>query len=148
VVQSMTAKGYRLLTCDEWEFAARYIGSTKPNHNYFVLKNGIYYTKGNGASGSSDYYGNTQILGEYAVNTLNSDHKTAIVKTKKPNALGIYDMSGNVDEWCFDKYNSASRTYRGGSWLAGGCILSIFYKMDGEYNETYEALGFRFCRKY
>jgi len=148
VVQSMTAKGYRLLTCDEWEFAARYIGSTKPNHNYFVLKNGIYYTKGNGASGSSDYYGNTQILGEYAVNTLNSDHKTAIVKTKKPNALGIYDMSGNVYEWCFDKYNSASRTYRGGSWLAGGCILSIFCKMDGEYNETYEALGFRFCRKY
>ena len=89
-LNALTGKNFRLPTEAEWEFAAR--GGNQSRHTQF-----------SGSSNIDDvawYYGN-------------SGGKTHPVKTKQPNELGIYDMSGNVKEWCQDwdgYYSSDAQT--------------------------------------
>lgn len=128
-----TGKTFRLPTEAEWEYAAR--GGKKSK--------GYKYSGSNNIDDVAWYYEN-------------SNNKTHPVKTKRPNELGIYDMSGNVWEWCSDNYGAYSsssqtnptgpssgspRVLRGGSWdgSAGGCRVSIRYC----YAPSYRGLGFR-----
>ena len=81
-LRQKTGRNYRLPTEAEWEYAARSGGK-----------------KEKWAGTSSD-----PPLGEYAWNMSNSGNKTHPVKQKRPNGLGLYDMSGNVAEWVSDLY--------------------------------------------
>ena len=112
-LNSLTGRTFRLPAEAEWEFASR------------------------GGNNSRGYkYSGSNYLGDVAWYTENSNGKTHAVATKQANELGIYDMSGNVWEWCSDWYdsnyykNSDSNNPRGaytGSYrvFRGGCWLNI-----------------------
>ena len=118
-LNNLTGKNFRLPTEAEWEYAAR------------------------GGNKSNGYkYSGSNTIDDVAWYASNSSSRTHDVKTKQANELGIYDMSGNVWEWCQDWYGSYSsgsqtnptgpasgsyRVYRGGSWYgdAENCRVSL-----------------------
>ena len=120
-LNSLTGKNFRLPTEAEWEYAAR------------------------GGRNSSGYkYSGSNTLGNVAWYTDNSGLQTHPVKTKQANELGLYDMTGNVWEWCQDWYGSyssgsqtnpkgpttgSSRVRRGGSRIS--CGLARHCRVSG-----------------
>lgn len=109
------ADGFRLPINSEWELSARYIADLDNNG---VLSGKNESTPGDFPSGASANYMQTESILEVAVFAGNSGSSSAAVKSKKPNKLGIYDMSGNVSEWCFEWFSGTGRVVRGGSWAS------------------------------
>jgi len=87
--------GFRLPTVSEWECAARWQGSDSSGDCYeYPPGSGNYWTRGGSASGEPSL----------------SNDKQEVVGNRKPNAMGLYDMTANVWEWCYDE--AASWTER------------------------------------
>jgi len=140
-LNSKTGKTYRLPTEAEWEYATRSGGKKE---------------KYAGTSSDSD-------LDSYAWYNSNSNDETHPVGQKKPNGLGIYDMSGNVYEWCQDWFNpsyyrqktrdnpqgpssESKRVFRGGSWVNEPMFLRASDRNDEDPSISHHRIGFRLLR--
>jgi formylglycine-generating enzyme required for sulfatase activity len=137
------ATGFRLPTSDEWELAARWRGSDTTNTVSGYTD--PYFTQGDSASGATADYSDTTAPGEVAWYSGNSS-KTQDVKGKEANGLGLYDMSGNVWEWCDDWYSGYSgsgRIMRGGSWSIYANYLQVGSVGVHDPGNRSDYLGFR-----
>ena len=142
-LNQLTGKNFRLPTESEWEYAAR--GGHRANERYKY-------------SGSNDI---NEVAWYLYNGPLGETVYTNVVKTKKANELGIYDMSGNVWEWCNDWYKAnnywetgenpqgpaegTQRVYRGGSWQDKEEACRVAKRMGIEPNEKYSNIGLRLC---
>ena len=135
-LNKITGKTFRLPTEAEWEYAAR--GGNKSK--------GYKYSGSNTIGDVAWYYNNSSL--------------THQVGTKSPNELGIYDMSGNVWEWCSDWYSSSYyssspssnptgptsgsyRVLRGGSWLNDAQYCRVSYRNSSYPGNRSYGSGFR-----
>lgn len=145
ISDDMTQTGYRLPSRYEWGYAARYKGS---DDTYTVSGyTNPYFTKGNTVSGGEKIYSDTDEVDLYAVSNNSSPTPTEAwsVKSKNANTLGIYDISGNVEEWCFDS-DMDTIIVRGASYENYGYSLQLAIIPTCYPYGTNIDLGFRLCR--
>jgi formylglycine-generating enzyme required for sulfatase activity len=134
-----SANGYRLPTEAEWEYAAK-----GGNKNFLT-----YLYAGSSSAGAVAWYSG------------NSGNTTHPVGTKAANDLGIYDLSGNVWEWCWDwkgdygsgaqtnpagPYSGSDRVERGGSWYFSARYVRSSYRSNSTPSNRGSHLGFRLVR--
>lgn len=116
---------YRLPTEKEWEYCCR-------------------------AGSTTEYYfgDNKEDLEKYAWYNENSEERTHIVGSKLPNAWDLYDMHGNVWEWCDSFYDESAsyRGLRGGSWFSDARSLRSAFRSGGSPDYRFSFVGFRLVR--
>jgi formylglycine-generating enzyme required for sulfatase activity len=135
---NLKANGFRLPTEAEWEYAS---GNGKNTREWFFSGSGV-----------------VDDVGWYEAN---SGSRTQPVGLKKVNDLGIFDMTGNVWEWCWDWYGSylpnpprdytgpdkgIGRVLRGGSWRGAAGLARITYRNSVSPDDRFDNLGFRLAR--
>jgi formylglycine-generating enzyme required for sulfatase activity len=150
-----TGKKYRLPTEAEWEYAAR--GGSAGSPTTYAGSNNIdevgWFWENSGDKRLSGIWDSDKIA--------KNNCKTHPVGGKKPNELGIYDMSGNVWEWCSDWYGSYSsgsqtnpqgpssgsyRVIRGGSWVSNPQYCRVANRNYISPDYRYYDIGFRLSR--
>ena len=138
LVYNTSLDGYRLLTEAEWEYVAREENT------------------------STTTYSGSNLIDDVAWYSGNSGYKSHEVKGKNANVLGVYDMSGNVWEWCYDSYDDiyattpdtgpdfrCYRILRGGNYYSsyGASCCSVFYcNYTAPYERNMYSSGFRVVR--
>ncbi|MDR0829421.1 MAG: formylglycine-generating enzyme family protein [Prevotellaceae bacterium] len=127
VVENENANGFRLPTEAEWEYAATSAGKYKNKTNYARNEK-------NAKIDDLCWY------------RQNSDSRTHPVGQKQPNDLGLYDMSGNIWEWCDNEYeNTASCILRGGSWDFSTLYVRVSCRAINSPDYRNDRVGFRLC---
>ena len=134
ISQYLSADGYRLPQEAEWEFAAR--GGNRTN--------GYTYAGSNDLNAVGWYLDNSS----GAACNMRGGLGTWPVGQKAANELGLYDMSGNVWEWCWDRWSdtSSSRRFRGGGWDFFADFSEVLVRVGGSPGERHNYLGFRLAR--
>lgn len=151
-LDSLTGLNFRLPTEAEWEYAAR--GGNQSKHYQFAGSNyiddvAVYYNNS----------GDSLLVGEWNYQKQLENHCSSnVVKCKQPNELGIYDMSGNVWEWCKDLYyrysaepavnpqgpeNGERRVCRGGSWGHTERYCRVSRRMGNMPSHPFNNIGLR-----
>lgn len=146
VTANWEADGFRLPTEAEWEFAAR-SGGQDERWAGVSYEKGLYRFGNYDEGGERDGYRTTSPVGSF-----------------QPNGLGLYDLSGNVNEWCWDWYDAyyyevspasdprgpdagQERVMRGGSWIAYANTCQTTHRRWSKPDHRYNFIGFRVCRK-
>jgi formylglycine-generating enzyme required for sulfatase activity len=134
-LNSATGKTFRLPKEKEWEYAAK--GGNK-SHGYE-------YSGSNEINDVAWYDKNAYFCGSDKQNSSHPDYGTHNVKTKKPNELGLYDMSGNVWEWCEDLYDSSGsrRVLRGGGWGSSAWFCRVSRRDSSAPDNRGSSFGLR-----
>lgn len=140
------ADGYRLPTEAEWEYAA---GGGRISKNYT-------YSGSNNVEEVAWYWrnaGDEFLTGDWNWPIIeNNKDRTKNTGTKKPNELGLYDMSGNVREWCWNWYGEPESTggsfriVKGGGWIGNVTNTEISFQGKFEANGVGPDQGFRVIR--
>jgi sulfatase modifying factor 1 len=137
-----TAKGYRLPTEAEWEYAAR-----------------------GGVKGKGSAYAGSDAIDEVAWYSANAEGRTHPVAQKKPNELGLFDMDGNVWEWVWDIYDGGYyakspgnnptgpesgpyRVMRGGAWYNKSDYAKVYTRQNSGPGFKQNSVGFRIARSF
>lgn len=146
VTVNAEADGYRLPTEAEWEYAA---GGGRVSRSYT-------YSGSNEVDDVAWYWRNTgdqYLTGAWSWPELEkNNNKAKPVGGKKPNELGLYDLSGNVREWCWDWQGSKGmddppgRVWKGGGWIGADFCCEPSFRAGHQANGKGPDQGFRVCR--